>query len=92
MNAKPNDNEGQPEPATYTVKDVARRLKCSVRHIRRMNVFSDFLAAFMFSHRDVILALKVEPELRVVAKIAAKTQGRVGADRTPAVQNVGDAA
>ena len=39
-----------------------------------------------------MLALQVEPELRPVAEIAAKPERRIGADRPPLVQDVGDAA
>jgi hypothetical protein len=40
----------------------------------------------------MVLALQIQPELRAVAKIAAKVDGRIGGDRTAAVQDNGDAA
>src|SRR6185503_4010433 len=41
---------------------------------------------------DVVLALQFEPELRAVAEVAAEPHRRVGGDRAPRVENVGDAA
>jgi hypothetical protein len=41
-------------------------------------------------HRNVVLALQVEPELRAVAEVTAQADGRIGGDRPPAIQNVGD--
>lgn len=41
-------------------------------------------------HRDIVLALQVEPELRPIAEIAAKADGSIGADGASAVHNIGD--
>jgi len=41
--------------------------------------------------RNVVLILQVQPELRAVAEVAAEPHRGVGRDRTPAVENVGDA-
>ncbi len=53
---------------------------------------NNFRTAIAFNHRDVMLTLQIEPELRTIAKIATEADGRVGSNRTPAVQNIGDAA
>jgi len=53
---------------------------------------NNFFSPLAFHHRDIVLALQVEPKLRAVAKIAAEADRRVGGDRTAAVPNVGDAA
>ena len=52
----------------------------------------DFLAALALDPRNVVLSLKVDPEPRAVAKIAAETHGRFGGDRAASVQDVGYAA
>ena len=52
----------------------------------------DLRAAVALDHRDAVLTLQVEPELRSVAKVAAQTHCRISGDRTPAVQNVRDPA
>src|ERR1700722_17994244 len=60
------------------------------RRIRRPHAAGNLWPMFPFDHRDVELALQVEPELRAVAKVAAEADGRIGGDRSPAIQDVGD--
>jgi hypothetical protein len=61
------------------------------RRLRRPHLRRDLLAAFPLDARDIVLALQVEPEPRVVAEIAAEAHRRLGGDRAAAVENVGDA-
>ena len=56
-----------------------------------MHLSKDLFAALSLKHRQVVLALKVEPETRAVAKVTAKPQRRVSGDRPASVQDVGDA-
>jgi hypothetical protein len=44
-----------------------------------------------FNHGDIVLALQIEPELRIVAEIAAQPHGRICRYRAPSIENVGDA-
>jgi len=60
------------------------------RLIRWPHVASNLDAAFALDHRDVIPTLQVQSKLRAIAEIAGEADGRIGGDRTPAVQNVGD--
>ena len=62
------------------------------RRIRRPHPLGDLPAFLPFHHRDVVLALQIEPELCAVAEIAAEPHRGVGGDRTPRVENIGDAA
>jgi hypothetical protein len=41
--------------------------------------------------RDLVLALQIEPELRAVAEVASEPDRRIGGDRAPRVENIGDA-
>jgi hypothetical protein len=71
--------------------------RCPRRHdpfkrVGRLNTPRDLLAALGLDHGEVVLALQVEPELRVVAEMPAKAQRRFGGDPAPTVQDVGDAA
>src|SRR5438128_393036 len=43
-----------------------------------------------FDHSNIVLALQIEPELRVVAEIPAKPHRRVCGDRAPSIENAGD--
>jgi hypothetical protein len=43
-------------------------------------------------NRDIVLAPQVEPELRTVAEIAPEPDRCIGGDRTPRVEDTGDAA
>jgi hypothetical protein len=56
--------------------------------VRRPHPSGDLSAPFAFDHRNIVLALEIEPELRAVAEIAPKANGRIGCDRTPAVQYI----
>ena len=56
-----------------------------------MDAFDDFRADVAFGDGDVVLALKVEPELWGVAEIAGQAQRRIGGDGTPCIENAGDA-
>src|SRR5579871_2947661 len=49
-------------------------------------------AVLTLDNRDVVLALQIKPELRTVSEVTAEPHGCVGGNRTPAIQNVGDAA
>jgi hypothetical protein len=42
--------------------------------------------------RNIVLALQIKPELCAVSKVAAKTNRRIGGNRSATIQNVGDAA
>ena len=48
-------------------------------------------ATLSLKHRQVVLALQVQPEARAVAKVTAKPQRRVSSDRPASVQDLGDA-
>jgi len=37
------------------------------------------------------VALQIEPKLRIVAEIPTKPHRRIGGDRAPSIENVGDA-
>ena len=56
------------------------------------DALGDLGAVFALHHGDVVLALQIEPELRTIAEIAAEPHGRIGGNRTAAVQNVRDPA
>jgi len=60
--------------------------------VRGPHTARDFGAAFAFDHRDIILALQIEPELRGVAEVMAEPHRRVSGDRAPSVQDIGNAA
>ena len=60
--------------------------------VRRPYTPRNFPALLALYHRNVVLALQVEPELRAVAEIAAEADRGVCSDRAPPVENVGDAA
>jgi hypothetical protein len=42
----------------------------------------DVCTLLAFDHGNIVLALQVEPELRIVAKISAKPHCRIGGDRS----------
>src|ERR1043166_941362 len=62
------------------------------RRIGRPHAFGNLAAVLPLDHRDVVLALQVEPELRAVAEVAPEPDRRIGGDRAPCIENVGDAA
>jgi len=62
------------------------------RRVRGPHAPRDLRPALALHHPDIVLALQVEPELRAIAEIAAKPHGRVGGDRAPGVEDIGDAA
>ena len=63
-----------------------------LRRIRRPHAAGYLDAPVALDHGDVELTLQVQPELRAIAEIAAKADRGIGGDRSPAVQDVGDAA
>ena len=72
-------SERAPAPCTITQRRPGRTRR------------EDFLAALAFDHGDVVLALQLEPELRPIAESSGRADRRVGGDRPPAVENVGNA-
>jgi len=42
-----------------------------------------------FHHRDVVVALQVGPELRAVARVASRPNGRIRRGRAPAIRDIG---
>lgn len=62
------------------------------RRFGGLDAADDLVAVVAFGAGEVVWGLEVEPELRVVAEIAAEAERGVGGDRTPAVEDVRDAA
>jgi hypothetical protein len=54
--------------------DCTTKSEATTRHrgLRRADALRDFCDAVAFDQRDLVLALQLEPELRLVAEIAAK--------------------
>ena len=51
---------------------------------------ADLLAHFLFCQSQLILLLQIEPECGVHSKPVPEPERRVGRDRPPAMQNLGD--
>src|SRR5229473_1642184 len=52
---------------------------------------ADVRALLAFDHGNIVLALQIEPEPRRVAEISAQPHRRIGGNRAPSIENVGDA-
>jgi hypothetical protein len=59
--------------------------------IYRPHPFRDFLAPLAFDEGDAVLVLEIHPELRVVTKIPPEAHRGIGRDRTPSVEDIGNA-
>ena len=53
---------------------------------------SDIVTALPLGHRDIILPLQADPELRITSEIAAQSQGCTRTDRASAIQEIAHAA
>jgi hypothetical protein len=51
----------------------------------------DLCTMLALDDREIILALQIQPKLRAIAEIAAEPHRRVGGNRAPLVEDVGDA-
>ncbi len=60
--------------------------------IRGPHAPRDLGSVLTLDHRNVILALQIEPELRTVSKIAAEPNRRISGDGPASVEYVGDTA
>jgi hypothetical protein len=60
--------------------------------IRWAHAFGDLFAVLALDHGDVVLALKIDPKLRVIAEVSAEAYRGVGGDRASSIEDIGDTA